>query len=130
MAWALFLLVLACLIYGPFLHKRWEDSSSRGRTLHFVAGVCQENAAVVWKYLAYLGFRRELGKMLWPEGRARVLTAEAGAWRPPRVDVYYWLTYPIWERRRWSEGSPGEYTFRYSVIAMALAIISLLSLAC
>ena len=125
MAWALFLLVLACLIYGPFLRKRWEDSSSRGRTLHIVDGVCQENNAGIWKYLAYLGFRRELAKMLWPEGRDRVLTAERGAWRPPVVDVYYWLHFPIWERRRWTQGSPGEYTFRYAVVAILLALISL-----
>ena len=125
MTWALFLLVLAALIYGPFLYRWWQETSSRPRTLHFVDGVCQENTDGIWHYLGYLGFRRELGKMLWPEGRERVLTAEQGAWRPPIVDLYYWFHFPLWERRRWTEGSPGEYTFRYAVIAIVLALISL-----
>lgn len=125
MVWALFVLVLACLIYGPFLYRRWEDRSARGTTLHVVGAVCQENTDGVWKYLAYLGFRRELAKMLWPAGRDRVLTTERGAWRPPIADVYYWRHYPIWDRPRRSQGYPRDYTFRYAVIAMVLALISL-----
>lgn len=125
MAWALLALVLACLVYGPFLRQRWEDRSSRGRTLRIVDGVCLENTAGIWKYLRYLGFRRELAKMIWPHGHDRVLTAERGAWRPPIVDVYYWLDYPIWECPRWGQRSPAEYSFRYAVLALVVALISL-----
>lgn len=81
--------VLTCVIYGPALRRRWKHQSSRTRTLHFSHGVCEESEDGVWRYLKYLGLRRELGKTLWPEGQ----TAERGAYRPPRVDVYYWANY-------------------------------------
>ena len=53
----------------------------------------------------------------------QMLTAERGAYRPPRIDVYYWMDYPIWEQRRYmSENAPGEYSFRYAVVAIILAV--------
>ena len=127
MTWTVITAVLTCLIYGPALRRRWKHQSSRTRTLHFSNGVCEENEDGVWRRLRYLGLRRELGKTLRPEGHNRVLTAERGAYRPPRVDVYYWVNYPIWGRPypQWSQGGPGEYSFRYAVIALILAVVAM-----
>lgn len=98
-----------------------------GRTLHFVNGVCLENGDGIWRLLKYMGLRRELGKQLWPPGHDRTLTAEAGAYRPPRADIYYWLNLPVWERRRRShDSSPTDYSFRYAVVSLLLAVLSLL----
>ena len=107
MTWAVIVIaiVLACLIYGPAL----PNGDKTG----------------MWRFLRHLGFRREL-KMLWPEGHDRVLTAERGAYRPPLVAVYYWMNYPIWERPYRTQDTPGEYSFRYAVIAIALAVISII----
>ena len=123
MTWAVIAMVagLAWVVYGPVLRR-----SSAARTLHFRNGVCEENEIGVWKYLRHLGLRRELGKELWPEGHDRVQTAEYGAYRPPRVDVYYWMDFPIWEQNRrpyGTQGAPEDYSFRYAVIAIVLAVV-------
>ena len=120
---------LVCLMYVLALgrHLRKQEKTRRGRTLHFINGVCQENEVGVWRYLRHLGLRRELGKADWPEGHNRVLTGERGAYRPPRFDVYYWRHLPIWERPHgWLEGAPKEYVFRYAAISIGVSIISLI----
>ena len=102
--------------------------SSSERILHFRNGVCEENEIGVWKYLRYLGLRRELMKTLWPEGHDGVLTAEQGAYRPPHIDVYYWMDFPIWEQNRrpyGTQGVPEHYSVRYAVIAIVLAVVSI-----
>ena len=109
----------------PSLRQRWNHEFSRGRTRHFSNGVRDENEAGAWKYLKHMGLRREIGKPLWPEGHDRTLTAERGAYRPPRVDVYYWMNYPIWEQPYWTQGALREYSFRYAVIAIILAVVAM-----
>lgn len=73
--WAVIAIGLACLVYWPALRRH---GFSREGVLHFRNGVCEENGIGIWKYLRYVGLRRELGKELWPEGHDRVLTAEYG----------------------------------------------------
>ena len=103
---------------------------ARPVVLHYENGVCRENGDGAWRYLKYIGLRRELGKTMWPADRNRILTAEAGAFRPERVDVYYWLSWPIWERPRRGQGIPADYSFRYAVISMAMAAGALALASC
>ena len=43
-------------------------------------------------------------------------------------EEYYWMDFPIWEKNRrpyGTQGVPEHYSFRYAVIAIVLAVVSI-----
>lgn len=122
-AGALIATVLGALTYGREVQRVVRAKLGRPSHTTHHHGVCMENDAGWWGYLKLIGLTRELGLCLSPDGHDRFLTTERGAYRPRRVDSYYWFKHLIWQTAR-GEPQTEDHALRNSAIAILISVIS------